>query len=92
MLPAATTGRKLVISDIASPKQHRSNTGNESLRGNPLPLRKGKSLLKKPLACNSAYCPMDVVTSKAGDMGTQAVPDQVDILKLEERVLLQGRK
>lgn len=34
---------------------------------------------------------MDVVTSKAGDVGTQAVPDQVDVLKLEERVLLQGK-
>lgn len=34
---------------------------------------------------------MDVVTSKAGDVGAQAVPDQVDVLKLEERVLLQGK-
>lgn len=35
---------------------------------------------------------MDVVTSKAGNVGAQAVPDQVDILELEERVLLQGKK
>lgn len=92
VLPAAAAGRKLVISEQASPKQHRSNTGNKPLRGNSLPLSKGKRLLKKPLACNSAYCPMDMVTSKAGNVGAQAVPDQVDILELEERVLLQGKK
>lgn len=35
---------------------------------------------------------MDVVTSKASHMGTQAVPNQVDILKLEEGVFLQGKE
>lgn len=35
---------------------------------------------------------MDMVTSKASNVGTEAVPDQVDILKLEEWVLLQGKK
>lgn len=35
---------------------------------------------------------MDVVTSKASHVGTQAVPNQVDILKLEEGVLLQGKE
>lgn len=53
---------------------------------------KVRDCLKTPLACNSAYRPMDVVTSKTSDVGAQAVPDEVDILKLEERVLLQGRR
>lgn len=92
MLPTAATGRKLVISECASPKQHRSNTGNEPLWGNMLLLREGKRPLKKPLACNPAYRPMDVVTSKASDVSAQAVPDQVDVLELEERVLLHGKR
>lgn len=92
MLSTAATSRKLVISGRITPKQHCSNTGNEPLRGNSLPGRTGERLLKKPLACNSAYGPMDVVTSKASHMGTQAVPNQVDILKLEEGVFLQGKE
>lgn len=35
---------------------------------------------------------MDMVTSKTSNVGTQAVPNQVDVLELEERVLLQGKK
>lgn len=92
MLSTAATSRKFVISGRVTPKQHCSNTGNEPLRGNSLPERKGERLLKKPLACDSAYSAMDVVTSKASHMGTQAVPNQVDILKLEEGVFLQGKE
>lgn len=91
VLSTATTSRKLVISGRIIPKQHCSNTGNKPLRGNSLPGRTWERL-KKPLACNSAYSAMDVVTSKASHMGTQAVPNQVDILKLEEGVFLQGKE
>lgn len=45
-------------------------------------------LLQEPLTCDSAYFPMDVVTSKASNMSTEAVPDQMDILQLKERDLL----
>lgn len=47
-----------------------------------------KRLLQEPLTCDSAYFPMDVITSKASNMGTQAVPNQMDILQLKERDLL----
>mgnify|MGYP001852922407 CR=1 FL=1 len=35
---------------------------------------------------------MDMVTSKASNMSTQAVPNKMDILQLKERDLLQGEE
>lgn len=84
------TGRKLVISDDMSPKHH-SKMRRGFLGKLAAPLR-GERLLTEPLACNSADRPVDVVASEASDVGAQAVPDQVDVLKLEERILLRRKK
>lgn len=86
----AATGRKLVISDDTSPKHH-SKTRRGFL-GKPAAPVRGKRLLTEPLACNSADRPVDVVASEASDVGAQAVPDQVDVLKLKKRIFLQRKE
>lgn len=86
----AATGRKLVISDDTSPKHH-SKTRRGFLGKLAAPVR-GERLRTEPLACNSANRPVDVVASEASDVCAQAVPDQVDVLKLEERILLRRKK